>query len=132
MSVFQNAASSYSEIALPLTTVKGLRGTLCVLVRDFGRRLGRTMRTLLLVACSLIASLAGTAAAQTPAYPSKTVKLVVPTPPGSPPDGLARVVIHHLQARLGGTIIIDNRPGAGHTIASKAVARAEPDGYTLL
>ena len=86
---------------------------------------------MLLLAFSLIA-LVGTAAAQAPAYPTKTVKLVVPTPPGSPPDSLARVVVHHLKARLGGTIIIENRPGAGFTIGSKAVASAEPDGHTLL
>jgi tripartite-type tricarboxylate transporter receptor subunit TctC len=90
----------------------------------------RTMRTLL-AAASLIA-LVGTAVAQAPAYPIKTIKLVVPTPAGSPPDSLARVVIQHLKARLGGTIIIENRPGAGFTIGSKAVANAEPDGHTLL
>jgi tripartite-type tricarboxylate transporter receptor subunit TctC len=85
----------------------------------------------LLLAISLVA-LVDAADAQAQAYPSKIVKLVVPTLAGSPPDGLARVFIHHLQTHLGGTIIIENRPGAGQTIGSKSVARAEPDGYTLL
>jgi tripartite-type tricarboxylate transporter receptor subunit TctC len=71
-----------------------------------------------------------TAAAQT--YPSKPIKMVVPYTPGSPVDVLARVVTQHVGARLGQTIVIDNRPGAGTTIGTKAAANAEPDGYTIL
>jgi tripartite-type tricarboxylate transporter receptor subunit TctC len=70
------------------------------------------------------------AAAQT--YPSKPIKMVVPYTPGSPVDVLARVVTQHVSARLGQTIVIDNRPGAGTTIGTKAAAEAAPDGYTLL
>jgi len=70
------------------------------------------------------------AAAQT--YPTKPIKMVVPYTPGSPVDVLARVVTQHLSARLNQTIVIDNRPGAGTTIGTKAAASAEPDGYTLL
>jgi tripartite-type tricarboxylate transporter receptor subunit TctC len=72
-----------------------------------------------------------TAAAAQP-YPSKPIKVVVPYTPGSPVDVLARVVTQHLSARLNQTIIVDNRPGAGTTIGTKAVAIADPDGYTLL
>jgi tripartite-type tricarboxylate transporter receptor subunit TctC len=70
------------------------------------------------------------AAAQT--YPAKPIKMIVPYTPGSPVDVLARVVTQHLSARLNQTIVIDNRPGAGTTIGTKAAASAEPDGYTLL
>src|SRR5438046_2336415 len=69
-------------------------------------------------------------AAQT--YPTKPIKMVVPYTPGSPVDVLARVVTQHVSARLGQTIVIDNRPGAGTTIGTKAAADAAPDGYTLL
>src|SRR5262249_32419457 len=70
------------------------------------------------------------AAAQT--YPSKPIKMIVPYTPGSPVDVLARVVTQQVSARLGQTIVIDNRPGAGTTIGTKAAAEAAPDGYTLL
>src|SRR5262245_53187300 len=65
-------------------------------------------------------------------FPSKPVKLIVPYTPGSPVDVLARVVMQHLGTRLGQTIVIDNRPGAGTTIGTKVAAIAEPDGHTLL
>ena len=56
----------------------------------------------------------------------------MPFTPGSPVDAAARVVTQHLQGRLGQTVVIENRPGAGTTIGTKAVAAATPDGYTLL
>jgi tripartite-type tricarboxylate transporter receptor subunit TctC len=65
-------------------------------------------------------------------YPTQTVKVIVPFVPGGPVDALARVVVQHLQGRLGQNIIIENRSGGGTTIGAKAVATAEPDGYTLL
>jgi tripartite-type tricarboxylate transporter receptor subunit TctC len=71
-----------------------------------------------------------TALAQT--YPAQTIKLVVPFVPGGPVDALARVVAQHLQPRLGQNVIIENRSGGGTTIGAKAVATAEPDGYTIL
>ena len=70
------------------------------------------------------------AGAQT--YPSKPIKVIVPYTPGSPVDVLARVVTQRLSARLGQSIVIDNRPGAGTTIGTKVAAAADPDGYTLL
>src|SRR5882672_12625302 len=72
------------------------------------------------------------AAAVAQTYPSKPIKMIVPYTPGSPVDVLARVVTQHVSARLGQTIVIDNRPGAGTTIGTKAAAEAAPDGYTLL
>jgi tripartite-type tricarboxylate transporter receptor subunit TctC len=68
--------------------------------------------------------------AQAP-YPSRPIRLIVPFPPGGPVDVMARFVVQRLGPALG-QIIIDNRPGAGGTIGSKAASLAEPDGYTLL
>ena len=83
-----------------------------------------------LLAASLIALGSGPAAAQT--YPSKPIKLIVPFTPGSPVDVLARLVSNHLSPRLGQTIVLENKPGAGTTIGTKIAASADPDGYTLM
>ena len=64
--------------------------------------------------------------------PSRVIKLVVPFTPGSPNDVMARLLTQHLAPRLGQPIVIDNKPGGGTTIGTKAAAVAEPDGYTLL
>jgi tripartite-type tricarboxylate transporter receptor subunit TctC len=65
------------------------------------------------------------------AYPDKPIKLIVPFPPGGPTDGMARLVGQYLSQGLGQPVIIDNRGGAGGTIATEAAANAAPDGYTL-
>src|SRR5438445_366536 len=72
----------------------------------------------------------GPAHAQT--YPSKTIKLILPYTAGSPNDVLARMVAPELSARLGQSVIVENRPGGATTIGVNAVMSAEPDGYTLL
>ena len=74
--------------------------------------------------------LAGFAAAQS--YPAKPVRLVVPFPAGGATDILARTISQKASEKLGQQIVIDNRPGAGGTIGSDHVAKAAPDGYTLL
>jgi tripartite-type tricarboxylate transporter receptor subunit TctC len=80
----------------------------------------------------LAASLAFFAApAAHAAYPEKPIKLIVPFPPGGPTDGMARLIGQHLSQALGQPIIIDNRGGAGGTIATEAAANSAPDGYTL-
>ena len=90
------------------------------------------MRLELFTACSIIAALAIClpTLAQAP-YPSRPIRLIVPFPPGGPVDVMARFVVQRLGAALG-QVIVDNRPGAGGTIGSKAASLAEPDGYTLL
>jgi tripartite-type tricarboxylate transporter receptor subunit TctC len=65
-------------------------------------------------------------------YPSRVIKLVVPYTAGSPNDVMARLLTQNLSPRLGQPIVIDNKPGGGTAIGTKAAASADPDGYTLL
>jgi tripartite-type tricarboxylate transporter receptor subunit TctC len=65
-------------------------------------------------------------------YPSKSIRLVIPYPPGGPTDFVGRTVGQKLSQLLGQQVVVDNRPGAGTIIGSELVARAAPDGYTLL
>jgi tripartite-type tricarboxylate transporter receptor subunit TctC len=65
-------------------------------------------------------------------YPSKAVQIINPNAPGGVNDVLARIVAQRLQERLGKTVIVENRPGAGGDIGINAVARSEPDGHTLV
>lgn len=65
-------------------------------------------------------------------YPAKSIKLIVPFGPGGPTDIAARLASQIIQTGLGQSVIIENRPGAGGAIGTRAVAVADPDGYTLL
>jgi tripartite-type tricarboxylate transporter receptor subunit TctC len=65
-------------------------------------------------------------------YPSKTIRLIVPFPPGGLNDTAARLIQPHLEKGLGQTVIIDNRPAASGIVGTDAVAKAAPDGHTLL
>jgi tripartite-type tricarboxylate transporter receptor subunit TctC len=65
-------------------------------------------------------------------YPERPVKIVVPFAPAGPTDIMARILSQHLGDALGGTVIVENKPGAGGNIGIGGVAHAEPDGYTLL
>ncbi len=84
----------------------------------------------LLVSLLLAACLCATAHAQS--WPQKPVKVIVPFPPGGVTDAVARITADWLTQRLGQAVVAENRPGASGAIAAEAVARAEPDGYTLL
>ena len=89
------------------------------------------MRRLILALCGLLA-LAWPAAAQPVKYPNKPIKLVVGYSPGGGNDLIARIVAARLQEKLGQPIVVDNKPGAQSIVAAELVAKAVPDGYTLL
>jgi len=76
--------------------------------------------------------LAGLPALAQAAYPSRTIKMIVPYPAGGTTDFLGRLVADQLKSGLGATVVVENKPGAGTTLGADQVARSEPDGYTLL
>jgi tripartite-type tricarboxylate transporter receptor subunit TctC len=88
------------------------------------------MRGALLTVVAVVAGLCGPAAAQ--GWPTKPIRAVVPLSPGSATDIVARTVMDQVSQQLGQPITIENRPGAGNTIGMAAVAKADPDGYTIL
>ncbi|HKS60371.1 MAG TPA: tripartite tricarboxylate transporter substrate-binding protein, partial [Xanthobacteraceae bacterium] len=81
------------------------------------------------VIAALFAVLCTPALAQS--WPERTVRLVVPYPPGGNVDGAARIVANKLQDKLGQTVVIENKAGAGGLIGGEMVAKSPPDGYTL-
>ncbi len=90
------------------------------------------MRRAVALAAIAACLLTGHAGASTRPYPSRPIRLLVPFPAGGPVDVMGRLVAQHLSTTLGQQVIVENRPGAGSTIAGKATTTAEPDGYTLL
>ena len=78
----------------------------------------------------VLACFAGNAPAQD--YPARTIRIIVPISSGSTTDVVARIVAEGMRASIGQSIIVENRPGAGGTVGSAVVAKAAPDGYTLL
>jgi tripartite-type tricarboxylate transporter receptor subunit TctC len=98
-------------------------------LRPFKATKGKTTR----IAISLIA---GAIALASPlaqaAYPEKAIRIVIPFAPGGPSDILGRLIAQKLAAPMGQSVIADNKPGAGTNLAAEFVARAAPDGYTLL
>jgi tripartite-type tricarboxylate transporter receptor subunit TctC len=87
----------------------------------------------LLVLAALAACLAASAGALAQAsYPDRTVRIIVPFPPGGPADALARIVGERLATSFGKPFVVENRAGAGGNIGMEQGARAAPDGYTLI
>lgn len=95
-----------------------------------------TRRTGIALAITLslaaVSALHNSAIASKDAYPSKPVTFVVPFPPGGPTDAMARLLANELGKELGQTVVVDNKTGAGGNIGASAVARAAPDGYTIM
>jgi tripartite-type tricarboxylate transporter receptor subunit TctC len=87
-----------------------------------------------LIRTALVAAVAAVlpALAHAQAWPSKPITYVVPFPPGGTTDVLARIIGQKLGAALGTTIVVENKPGAGGNVGSEFVAKAAPDGYTIL
>ena len=90
----------------------------------------RVEQTLLCIA--LIPGVAVSYAQSETGYPSKPIRMIVPSAPGSGPDIMARAIGQKLTEALGQAIVIDDKPGAGGIIGSEAAAKAPPDGYTLI
>lgn len=88
------------------------------------------MRTLRLLLASFLLALG--AASATQAYPSRPITMIVPFVAGGQTDVITRIVADHMRATLGAPIIIENVAGAGGTVGLGRVARAPPDGYTLI
>src|SRR4051812_11294230 len=96
------------------------------------RRPMSTERVFLLTAVAVGLCLALVGAGRSQSYPAKPIRVILPYTPGSPNDGIVRLISPALSARLGQSVVVDNRPGGGATVGLKAVIGAEPDGYTLL
>jgi tripartite-type tricarboxylate transporter receptor subunit TctC len=88
----------------------------------------KVLSAIVMLACVIGA--VGPASAQ--GYPSRPIKMIVPFPPGGPVDVAARLIGQHLPRALGAAVIVENRAGAAGALGTKAVAAADPDGYTLL
>src|SRR5258707_169597 len=81
---------------------------------------------------ALFAAVTIAAQAQTQTFPSKTIRIIVPYPPGGSVDLTARVVAKNLQDRVGQSVIVENKPGANATIGIDALVRSDPDGHALI
>src|SRR5215207_8884640 len=79
----------------------------------------------------LVGMMLATTSLQAQELPAKPVRVIVPFGPGSTPDVVARLIADHLQQKLGQPFVVENKPGASGNTGTDAVAKAEPDGYTI-
>jgi tripartite-type tricarboxylate transporter receptor subunit TctC len=93
---------------------------------------GILKKTILVITTVLTGALFAPLAANAQAYPARPVRIVVPFAPGSTTDALSRLLGQKLSEAWGQTVVIDNKPGAGGNIGEDAVAKATPDGYTIM
>src|SRR5438128_7206994 len=89
-------------------------------------------RTTMRAIAWLVACLLAVSAAQAQPFPNRPIRAIVPFPAGSATDGMARLVSAHFSKVFGHGLIVENMVGATGTIASRAAAKAPPDGYTIL
>jgi tripartite-type tricarboxylate transporter receptor subunit TctC len=87
---------------------------------------------MLVCAAALFAPAAGLAEAQAQTFPNQTITLVIPFAPGGSNSIVGRVIADKMGELLGEKVVVDNRPGAGGTVGTRAVAKSNPDGYTIL
>jgi tripartite-type tricarboxylate transporter receptor subunit TctC len=93
---------------------------------------GTVIRLIRILALSLVAALAGAGPAFAADYPVRSVKWIVPYPPGGTTDVLARIIAVWLSEKMGQAFVIENKPGGGNNIGVELVVTAPPDGYTIL
>src|SRR5262245_63866585 len=92
------------------------------------------MKRDLITACvvAILVALCGVSVASAQSYPDRPIRLIVPFAAGGANDTIARLIQPHLERALGQPVIVDNRPAASGMVGADAVAKAAPDGYTLL
>src|SRR5664279_42938 len=114
-------------MAAPTRTSISMADTRCE-ARCRGAGLGCRLPALALLALGALLATPVSAAE----YPDRPIKLVVPFPAGGGADNLARMIMPRVAQALGVPVVIENKPGAGGNVGAELVARAAPDGYTLL
>ena len=92
----------------------------------------RRRRLMLAAAAAVVAGTLPQRVARAQSWPSRPIRMVCPFPPGGLTDLYTRAIADHLQTSLGQNVIVENRPGAGGLIGNDSVAKAAPDGHTLL